>query len=363
MEASEDKEKVQKKSPKKETTKKKINHIAEEQVVVNPQVAYQENMLPEFQENILKEFVENPVEQNPQMMMFEVVDESGKLIKYSSVMSAEVPTVQSSAMQLALASEVEIPSPWVDISVLANNSVLPTAPVTSCAVALPTNVASYVHLPYNIVSNNAVLSNTYQEINGNVDIIDEILNDNQGSHDQDISINDLNDFLTNEYSEAAGNLNEFEFPISNRINENCQRALKEITADADICSCSNCRCDPLKGCVGGCGENRPCHSSTVPETTVPIVEKKSGGCCSNKNQAITARDLLADLNSLNQHNNCTCSSTADGIQSGCCVIVCLKTLENLRNVLQDRNNNGLLKCSSHHNNSVHNSFSQETPIM
>lgn len=309
---------------------------------------------------------------------------------------SDVPPIESSAIQLALASEIEYPSPWVDISVLANKLVnVPTAPITSSCVALPTNIASYVHLPY-LVQNTAILSESYNQIQENpptnekspAELIDEILNESSGNQDQEISLNDINEFLASQYDGGLTNdVENFDFNVPLPATKTAPpKTLKDITADADICKCTDCQCDPQHGgCDGACDSNS--NPSNVQEivSQIPIPtnlnesnaqqesNKSAGNCCKSqqnkslKNYEFSAIDLFEDLSSLTQQHNssCNCGFINTGLNdSGCCVIVCLKTLEKLKNVLQDRRN-GFLKCSGHHNSSYNNikHFQDETAII
>lgn len=56
----------------------------------------------------------------------------------------------SQAMEMAMASEIEIPTPWADVSVMASKPLIPSMPTTSSCVALPIGVTSYVDLPFNM---------------------------------------------------------------------------------------------------------------------------------------------------------------------------------------------------------------------
>uniref|UniRef100_A0A182R7B3 C2H2-type domain-containing protein n=1 Tax=Anopheles funestus TaxID=62324 RepID=A0A182R7B3_ANOFN len=183
------------------------------------------------------------------------------------------------------------------------------------------------------------------------------------------------------------------------------KTLKDITADADICRCVNCQCDPLQGCIGGCGPENPCRgttsvssefnvSSLIPTMSqaqdrhntqmqqVTSIEAQSGvpnsmdllaiqqqpqqsieppkslqsSCCK---ASIAASDngiggigpKLTDqleplTNMLKSLQNCSCAGPRDGHSKGCCVVICLKTLETLKKVLSTHSS--LIHC---HNSS------------
>lgn len=233
---------------------------------------------------------------NLNLLQFQIVDGNGNNIKYSSpVMSSPqsmlIEQNTNEAVQLALASEVEMGSPWVDISVLANKSVMPSTPVTSSCVALSTTVPTYVDLPYL----------TYQVQN-------YFAGDQPKSDAQ--TIKELSEMLMTNDFDSEG------------------KTLKQITADAGICQCSNCKCDPMQenGCVGGCGPQKPCQGSGTAKVKPA------------KQMEIDTEKLIEEIDSLNVDttkpnppaSSCDCKDTKDAVDKGCCVVICLKTLETMK---------------------------------
>uniref|UniRef100_A0A182M5U4 C2H2-type domain-containing protein n=1 Tax=Anopheles culicifacies TaxID=139723 RepID=A0A182M5U4_9DIPT len=185
------------------------------------------------------------------------------------------------------------------------------------------------------------------------------------------------------------------------------KTLKDITADADICRCVNCQCDPLQGCIGGCGPENPCRSTvsasseynasaaliqphdrnhaqmqqitpmeaqpTVPngmnlltmqqqpqpqQSVAPLKAPiaSQSACCKPPVAASDdgiggigpkLTDQLEPLtNMLRSLQNCSCAGPRDGHSKGCCVVICLKTLETLKKVLSTHSS--LIHC---HNSS------------
>ncbi|XP_053661725.1 uncharacterized protein LOC128710892 [Anopheles marshallii] len=183
------------------------------------------------------------------------------------------------------------------------------------------------------------------------------------------------------------------------------KTLKDITADADICRCVNCQCDPLQGCIGGCGPENPCRgtasassefnaspsllptisqtqdrhhaqlqpatsieaqSTTVPGGTVHLMAMQQpqveplkepflqSSCCkasvaANDNGISGIGPKLTDqleplTNMLKSLQNCSCAGPRDGHSKGCCVVICLKTLETLKKVLSTHSS--LIHCQN-----------------
>lgn len=353
---------------------------------------------------------------------------------------------QSRGIEMAMASEIEIPTPWIDVAVMALSPVSPTTTsplVTSSGLALPTGIPSYVDLPFNRAAAIKVeftdepnkrisafkkdgpstevdrhLENLNLDDFSNVSspapesIVDKLLSD---ANQMDLSVGQQ---TVAQQLEADSILNEILMSIDNAQQQNQKsgsdqqygggllinsgnsqaifgKTLQTITAEADICSCVNCECDQQVGCQGGCGPSNPCQRSKEPiepaamevdnpppptkpaksccgvgKKSTPVAAKPkplntteasnlvtsllTSSCCggapleetvgSNSRTDTVAVPAKSGVPGCASGGACTCKNPMEGITNGCCVVICLKTLEHLRNVLNSSTVN-MIRCS------------------
>nr|XP_021196808.2 protein suppressor of hairy wing isoform X1 [Helicoverpa armigera] len=218
--------------------------------------------------------------------------------------------VKSKAMQLALANEIEDQAPWVDVSALAASiSETPVCikektpeSIFTLATFVPTHMQSYIDLSTEVAPTANII--THDSFNLDtpsvLDVGDKVFNDSEivtnletnkiendidlflGSDEdrslntpppskvqQNIEINPANSVLFNTDLDLEDTLLFDNEPPSDMYvvrTENIfgkvakRNTLEQLAADAGICSCTECKCDP------GLGECRNCaHEEPVKE--------------------------------------------------------------------------------------------------
>ncbi|XP_041976291.1 zinc finger protein ZXDC-like isoform X2 [Aricia agestis] len=324
--------------------------------------------------------------------------------------------VKSRAMQLALANEVEVQAPWVDVTALASSiqetpvSIEDKSPesIFTLATFVPTHMQSYIDLN-TAPTANLVSSTTFNLDTPNIiDVSDKVFNDSQLVTNLDmreastfqvndkvaedrclntpsplhvqqkIEINPANSVLFNTDLDLEETLLFNNEPPSDMYvvkTENIfgkrmgRNPLEQLTADVGICSCVECKCEADDGECRDCDDHKkpgtPCKEdkcSCVDCKCDHAQMKCAIGCGkatdNNHNTFIdyhrrhnethleefgvythnTDDTLVGMMNNM----KCCCSSDAGCSNGGCtkdssgsankscCVTVCLKNLDSLR---------------------------------
>ncbi|CAG5108372.1 Similar to Mtf1: Metal regulatory transcription factor 1 (Mus musculus) [Cotesia congregata] len=200
---------------------------------------------------------------------------------------------QSEAVELAIASEEEIPSPWIDVMALA---AAPPALRTESweeINAFPTAVHSLVDLigpePYPL------------ELQNQLETTETVNKITTEFSPKIVAINDDNNSIT-------VNSN-----ISSDNNKTERNLLQEITADADICKCVDCKCN----------ETNNCQNCSSEVSSLDKIED------SNSPELNIVNEIVSCLQRQCKNNN-----DVNDDNDSCCVVICLKTLKKLQRVFK-----------------------------
>lgn len=205
----------------------------------------------------------------------------------NAVTNAQSEAVE--AVQLAMATEEELHSSWIDVMALATAPALREQPWSELN-AFPT-VHSLVDLvgpePYPL------------EIETQLPSTENLKN---------VDAMSMENALLNVDIVQCQKIAEYEHKTGNVKNKN-RNILQEITADADICKCIDCKCDNLQSCQN-------CTNNPVAEVT-------------KKDTVQIVNDFMSSL-----QNKCSCNAESGGCDS-CCVVICLKTLQQLQKIFSN----------------------------
>lgn len=209
--------------------------------------------------------------------------------------------IKTKALQLALANEVEVQAPWIDVTALASSiqetpvSIKDNTPenIFTLATSVPTHMQSYIDLNSEIPTANIISQSFDLDTPNILDVSDKVFNDSElvtnidankltdvefFKNDNDptddrtlhtpppkeqhsIEINPANSVLFNTDLTLEDTLlfdneppsNMYVVKTENIFGRKAKNPLEQLASDAGICSCSECKCDPNNG------ECRNCH--------------------------------------------------------------------------------------------------------
>ncbi|KAL7297294.1 hypothetical protein TKK_0009691 [Trichogramma kaykai] len=257
---------------------------------------------------------------------------------------------ESHALELAIATEEERQLPWIDANAVANQlpdkiltptelPIIQTHSTWSETNALPTAVHSLVNLlgpePYplkmtDLQQKTSIKTANMIELEQVTNINPQIVMDSPRLLNKMNQINNIMNTknVTNINPQIMMDSSKYMNKISSTYNmnkvESPRNMLQEITADAGICKCSNCKCD---------SEDNNCTNCSHPEK--PNQDKQESKTC------FPSQVNLADLVSTFKQK-CCCDNKKSC--SSCCVVICIKNLQEFQQVLntccKSANNSG-----------------------
>lgn len=207
----------------------------------------------------------------------------------------DVTNAQSEAVELAIATEEELPSSWIDVMALA------TAPALRAQSSSELNAFPTVHSLVDLIGPEPYpLEIETQLSTENLKNVDAINMQHTSTNTDIVQCQKIT-----EYEHKTDN-------VKNNIRQNNikdRNILQEITADADICKCVDCKCDNLQNCQN-------CTNNPVTEVA-------------KKDTVQIVNDFVSSL-----QNKCSCNAESGGCDS-CCVVICLKTLQQLQKIFSN----------------------------
>ncbi|XP_059048325.1 zinc finger protein 281-like isoform X2 [Achroia grisella] len=262
---------------------------------------------------------------NPEDAWVDVSDFQVTVPLESEIVGDTKMEVKTKAVQLALANEIEVQAPWVDVSALAASisetpvSIKEKTPenIFTLATFVPTHMQSYIDLNSDVTPTANLMSQGFHlDTPSILDVGDKVFNDSElvtnlghskldnvidnllettnddrslntpppSKVQQNIEINPANSVLFNTELALEDTLLFNNEPPSDMYvvrTENIfgkeiakRNALEQLATDAGICSCSDCKCDPNNECENCSQKESSPESRKCPEDKCSCVDCK-----------------------------------------------------------------------------------------
>ncbi|KAF2902675.1 hypothetical protein ILUMI_03511 [Ignelater luminosus] len=324
----------------------------------------EDRLLPVYQQN--KDNYEAKTNVNPNVNIISVQTIRPPKVSLSNEMKTQDVNVQETesnlinlykqiytpeALEMSLACEEEVPSTWIDVMDLMNNSRLNIFEHSSVdenqVRAVLTGIQSYIDME--VPQTNAIKSNfsTTETQSNNIEMYftnTESVNtsnlENESSHKEETTnvTTNLENTNTQDNTNFSNTIVQSVIDVSTTMDINI---LKNITADADICKCVDCKCGPYNNCQD-CEPTEKITNSPKQDTSCCMSKNLlSSNCCCAKESSQSS----PNVNPKNCSNKMQCLSKnvqaqniVDSLDkrkedSDCCVVVCLKSLDQLKKIL------------------------------
>lgn len=154
--------------------------------------------------------------------------------------------------------------------------------------------------------------------------------------DVSLSLQQPYPYFNNNIVESSVNQSSFSENVAyepEKIHKTDTNVLKTLTAEADICKCIDCKCTPSNNCHG-CSQGTVVASATIENNGITNVVENAG-CCSGHCEQSKPKLSRCQAAALEQLQKC-CSEEENNNKKGdpCCVVVCLKTINQLKEMLE-----------------------------
>lgn len=167
----------------------------------------------------------------------------------------------------------------------------------------------------------------------------------------------LNDLLKS-IDEIAGRSPRTTHPIQQQGSIMIQTAAPIITTNNTNSKLGQPKSDCCSGSSSCCSSNVT-STVTKPSTGQQCGKQRAKSCDKNTSDAALTNALISCLitqapqqasssccDSSTDNNKCSCQSPHEGLSNGCCIVICLKTLDRIRNIIRSSSAIKMAQCST-----------------